>query len=99
MKRVVYVVVIVLILLLIAYYIKDYIKRDNVVYSCESIQRLKKQALKNDKKIKVYKESPIDSEVAAKVKALPKFGKDETWTICLYMVGSDLEDQGNNYLS
>lgn len=98
-KKVVYVVVIVLILLLIAYYIKDYIKHDNAIYSYESIQRLKKQALTDEQKIKVYEESPIDSEGATRVKALPKFGKDETWTICLYMVGAGLEDQGNNHLS
>ena len=30
---------------------------------------------------------------------MPKIDKDETWTICIYMVDSDLEDHGNNHLS
>lgn len=98
-KRVLYVVAILFIILLIVYNVKAYVDQANAIRSYELIRQLKKQLLTEEKKAKIYEESPIDSEGAARVKALPKFGKDETWTICLYMVGSDLEDQGNNYLS
>ena len=98
-KRVVQVVAVLFIILLLAYYVKTYVMQDTINTSYELIQQLKKQALTEEQKAKVYEESPIDSEGAARVKALPKFGEDETWTICLYMVGSDLEDQGDNYLS
>ena len=113
-KRVVYVVAMLFIILLLVYCAKVHIKQyalnqdtvnqdiideEEAIRSYELRQELKKKPLTEDQKVKVYEESPIDSEGAARVKALPKFGKDETWTICLYMVGSDLEDDGNNYLS
>jgi hypothetical protein len=43
--------------------------------------------------------SPIDEEGAAKIAAMPGIGEDETWTICVYMIGADLEDDYENDLS
>jgi len=48
---------------------------------------------------KLYEMSPIDEEGAARIDAIPAVGEDETWTICVYMVGSNLEDDGENDLS
>ena len=44
--------------------------------------------------------SPIDEEGAAKIaaRAVP-VGEDETWTVCIYIVGADLEDFKENDLS
>ena len=36
--------------------------------------------------------SPYDTEGAARIAAMPTIDPDETWTICIYMVGADLED-------
>ena len=36
--------------------------------------------------------SPYDTEGAARIAAMPSIDPDETWTICIYMVGADLED-------
>ncbi|WP_026653459.1 clostripain-related cysteine peptidase [Butyrivibrio proteoclasticus] len=47
----------------------------------------------------MHQESPIDEEGAAKIDALPRFGEDETWTICVYIVGSNLEDYNDDNLS
>ena len=41
---------------------------------------------------KLYEISPLDAEGAARIDALPAVGEDETWTICVYLVGSNLED-------
>lgn len=43
--------------------------------------------------------SPYDEEGAKKIAALPGIGEDETWTICVYIVGADLEDWDENDLS
>ena len=43
--------------------------------------------------------SPIDEEGAEKIEAIPDIDPDETWTICVYMVGADLEDWDENDLS
>ena len=48
---------------------------------------------------KIYEASPIDESGAARIDALPSVGKEETWTICVYLVGADLEDAGENDLS
>ena len=47
----------------------------------------------------LYEISPLDAEGAARIDALPAIGSDETWTICVYFVGADLEDMGENDLS
>jgi membrane protease YdiL (CAAX protease family) len=43
--------------------------------------------------------SPIDTEGADAINALPRGKETDTWTICLYIVGSNLEDMGENDLS
>ena len=48
---------------------------------------------------KIYELSPLDEEGAARIEAYPGIGADETWTICVYLVASDLEDNGENDLS
>ena len=48
---------------------------------------------------KVYEESPIDEEGAARIDAIEPVNADDTWTICVYMVGSNLEDMDENDLS
>lgn len=48
---------------------------------------------------KLYELSPLDEEGAEKIDAYPAVRGDETWTICVYMVASDLEDMGENDLS
>ena len=47
----------------------------------------------------IYELSPIDEEGARKIAAYPAVGEDETWTICVYLVGADLEDADENDLS
>ena len=42
---------------------------------------------------------PKDEEGTKYVDSLPKTGKDDTWTICVYMIGSNLEDNDENDLS
>jgi len=51
-----------------------------------------------DKNI-LYEMSPLDEEGAKRIAALPEYGKDDTWTFCVYIVGSNLEDQGEVDLS
>ena len=48
---------------------------------------------------KLYEISPLDAEGAARIDVLPAIGEDETWTICVYLIGSNLEDMGENDLS
>ena len=48
---------------------------------------------------KLYELAPLDEEGPKRIDALPAVGADETWTICVYMVGSNLEDMGENDLS
>ena len=47
----------------------------------------------------MYQLCPIDEEGAAKIDAEPAAGENDTWTICVYIVGSDLEDNKENDLS
>ncbi|MBO5998743.1 MAG: hypothetical protein J6P87_03560 [Lachnospiraceae bacterium] len=48
---------------------------------------------------KLYELSPIDEEGAERIAAYPAVGADETWTVCVYIVASDLEDLDENDLS
>lgn len=48
---------------------------------------------------KVYALSPLDEEGAARISAIPGNDPDDTWTFCVYMVGSTLEDIHENDLS
>ncbi len=47
----------------------------------------------------IIKFAPEDPEGAAEIAALPKYGKDDTWAIYVYMCGSDLEGRGKDELS
>lgn len=47
----------------------------------------------------IEKLSPVDKEGAAKIDKMPAAGKDETWTISVYIAGSNLEDMGENDLA
>ena len=50
-------------------------------------------------KEKIYAESPLDEEGAARIDAIAPVDADDTWTICVYFVGSNLEDMNENDLS
>ena len=43
--------------------------------------------------------APYDTEGAERIAAYPGVNPDETWTICIYMVGADLEDCDEDDLS
>ena len=60
---------------------------------------VKDKPLTEENEAELYKLSPLDEEGAARIDALPAIGEDETWTICVYMVGSNLEDMDENDLS
>ena len=47
----------------------------------------------------IYDLSPIDEEGGKRIDKIPCNGEDDTWTFCVYMVGSNLEDDGENDLS
>ena len=47
----------------------------------------------------VYEMAPIDEKGAARIDEIPPVNKDDTWTICIYITGSNLEDGGRNTLS
>ncbi len=53
----------------------------------------------SEENLSVYDLSPIDKEGSKRVKQEEAINENETWTICYYMVGSDLEDQAENDLS
>ena len=63
-----------------------------------SIEDMYKPLSEEDKPL-IYEESPIDEEGAAKIDAIAPVSADDTWTICVYMVGSNLEDMDENDLS
>ena len=47
----------------------------------------------------IYSLSPKDETGDARIQKLASVDADDTWTICFYMVGSNLEDMGENDLS
>ena len=47
----------------------------------------------------IYALSPLDEEGAARIAAIPGNNADDTWTFCVYMIGSNLEDMYENDLS
>nr|MCR5237044.1 hypothetical protein [Lachnospiraceae bacterium] len=55
--------------------------------------------ISDEEREEIYVMSPVDEEGNSKIDAFPAIGSDETWTICLYMVGSDLEDSDQVDLS
>ena len=69
-----------------------------------------KKSVKNDNYIlellkaepdleQVYALSPLDEEGAARISKIPGNNPDDTWTFCVYIVGANLEDLGENDLS
>ncbi|MBR7074112.1 MAG: hypothetical protein IKI39_03285 [Oscillospiraceae bacterium] len=64
-----------------------------------SIMEQRNKPLTDEQKKQIYELSPIDEEGAARIDALPASKADETWTISVYMVGADLEDDSENDLS
>ncbi|MBR4474806.1 MAG: hypothetical protein IKS55_14385 [Oscillospiraceae bacterium] len=66
----------------------------NSVYTSVKDKPLSDEDLK-----KLYELSPLDEEGAKRIDALPAVGENETWTICVYLVGADLEDGDENDLS
>ena len=50
-------------------------------------------------KEQIYEYCPLDEEGIKRIDSYPEIGADETWTICVYMVGADLEDWDENDLS
>ena len=59
----------------------------------------KDKPLTEDKIAKIYELSPIDEKGSERIEALPAVGADETWTVCVYFVAADLEDDGEDDLS
>ena len=59
----------------------------------------KDKPLTEDKIAKIYELSPIDEKGYERIEALPSVGSDETWTVCVYFVAADLEDDGEDDLS
>lgn len=47
----------------------------------------------------IYELSPLDEEGAKRIDAIAPVDKDDTWTISLYIVGSNLEDMDENDLA
>ena len=62
-------------------------------------EAIKDQPLDEAGMKKLYEISPLDEDGATRIDALPAIGEDETWTICVYFVASNLEDMGENDLS
>ena len=62
-------------------------------------QETKDRPLSEEDIPKLYDLSPLDEEGAKRIAAIPAIGEDETWTICVYLVGSNLEDCDENDLS
>ena len=60
---------------------------------------VKNRPLAEEDIAKIYELAPIDEQGSARIDALPAIGADETWTISVYFVGADLEDDGENDLS
>ncbi len=48
---------------------------------------------------KIYELSPVDERGAEKIDAVAPVSADDTWTICVYLIGSNLEDLDENDLS
>lgn len=47
----------------------------------------------------IYALSPLDEEGGKRIDAIAPVDADDTWTICVYLVGSNLEDMDENDLS
>ncbi|MCR5844722.1 MAG: hypothetical protein K6G66_12310 [Oscillospiraceae bacterium] len=65
----------------------------------KSIMEQRNKPLTEEQKKQIYELSPIDEEGAGRIDALPASKADETWTISVYIVGADLEDDLENDLS
>ena len=81
-------------------------ERRQAIYNCAmdtvwgiSSRKSEHKILTEEDKELIYELSPIDEEGAGVIDSMPGIGKDETWTICVYMVASDLEDRNVDNLS
>ena len=63
------------------------------------IQEIRTKPLTDKQREEIYVMSPRDEAGEARINALPAVGEKDTWTICVYMVGADLEDDAENDLS
>ncbi len=88
------------VLLLIAVNLETLFVNAVVPAIAKSFDDLANEPLTREERQKVYEQAPIDEEGAAKIEALSQpVGEDETWTVCVYIVGSNVEDFGQNGLS
>ena len=62
-------------------------------------KHLEKVDAKDVPKEEIYALSPIDEDGAKRISELPENDADDTWTFCVYFVGSNLEDMYENDLS
>lgn len=60
---------------------------------------LEKVDAKEVPKEEIYALSPLDEEGAKRISEIPENGADDTWTFCVYIVGSNLEDMYEDDLS
>ena len=65
----------------------------------EHYMSIRNQPLSENQIQQIYEASPIDEEGYARIEALPSAGAEDTWTVCVYFVASDLEDGDQNDLS
>ena len=65
----------------------------------EIYKHLDKVDAKDVPQEEIYALSPIDEDGAKRISKLPENGADDTWTFCVYFVGSNLEDMHENDLS
>ncbi len=65
----------------------------------EHYMNIRNRPLSEDQIRQIYEASPIDEEGYARIEALPSAGAEDTWTVCVYFVASDLEDNDQNDLS
>ncbi|MBP3893221.1 MAG: hypothetical protein J6D34_04185 [Atopobiaceae bacterium] len=62
----------------------------------DTIYQLRNEPVEKER---LYELSPIDEEGAKRIDATDPVDKDDTWTICVLLVGSNLEDDGEMDLS
>ena len=90
-------VIIILVICLIAVFVYEPVYNFFVELYDNSINSYymenKDLALSEEDRARIYELSPIDEKGSRDIDAFPAIGENETWTICVYVVGSDLEDQ------
>ncbi len=66
---------------------------------CQGISELFGLDDQNGDELGIYDLSPMDEEGQKRVQQEAPIDEEDTWTICYYMIGSDLEDMEENDLS